>query len=90
LGFWLHYGRAELIEFATPLGPDDVPLQPVETYAFKISEGSANGWDYLKAKEGRPEPTMIKLLFQQLNFGDGTGYSDSGGTPVDIHKKKNQ
>jgi len=87
LGFWLHYGRAELLEFETPVGPDDVPLQPDETHTFKISQGSANGWDYLKEKEGRPEPKMIKLFFQELNFGDGTGYLDSGGTPVNIHKK---
>ena len=87
VGFWLHYGRPELIDFSAPVLPDDVPLQPGEKYTFKIPESSAKGWDYLREKEGRPEPKVIKLIFQGLNFGDGTGYSDTSGAPVNIHKK---
>ena len=26
-------------------------------------------------------------MFQRINFGDGTGYLDSSGAPVNIHKK---
>jgi hypothetical protein len=87
VGFWLHYGRPELIVFSTPVLPDDVPLQPGEKYIFKIPESSANGWDHLREKEGRPEPKFMKLIFQRINFGDGTGYSDTSGAPVNIHKK---
>jgi len=89
VGFWLSYGRAELIDFSAPLKPDDKPFQPGEKYTFKIPESSAKGWDYLREKEGRPEPRVMKLTFQELNFGDGTGYSDSSGAPVNIHKKIN-
>lgn len=87
VGFWLHYGRAELLDFTIPLLPDDVPLQPGEKYTFKIPESSAKGWDYLREKEGRPEPRVMKLMFQRINFGDGTGYLDSSGAPVNIHRK---
>lgn len=89
VGFWLSYGRTELIDFATALRSDDKPIQPGEKYTFKIPESSAKGWDYLREKEGRPEPRVMKLIFQQLNFGDGTGYADSSGAPVNIHTKLN-
>lgn len=85
VGFWLHYGRSQLIDFTIPVLPDDVPLRPGEKYTFKIPESSANGWDHLREKEGRPEPKVMKLIFQQINFGDGTGYSDTSGAPVNIH-----
>lgn len=77
------------MEFSTPVEPDDVPIKPSQKYTFKIPESSAKGWDYLKDKESRPEPKKLGLVFQALNFGDGTGYVDSGGTPVNIHKKIN-
>lgn len=87
VGFWLHYGRPQLIDFTMPVLPEDVPLEPGEKYTFKIPESSANGWDHLREKEGRPEPKAMKLIFQRINFGDGTGYSDTSGSPVNIHKK---
>jgi hypothetical protein len=87
IGFWLRYGRVELIKFTTPVEPTDVPIQPGETYIFKIPESSANGWDYLRGKENKSEPKKMRLIFQGLNFGDGTGYADAGGRPVDMHKK---
>jgi hypothetical protein len=87
VGFWLRYGRHELMDFSTPLNSEDIPIKPSEKYTFKIPEGSANGWDYLKEKEGRREPDILKLVFQELNFGDGTGYADTSGSVVDIHKR---
>ena len=41
---------------------------------------------------GVPKHIPIKinvknLVFQALNFGDGTGYMDTQGTPVDKHKQ---
>jgi hypothetical protein len=87
VGFWLKYGRAELLDFSAPLESDDVPLFSGEKYTLRIPEGSANGWDYLREKEGRPEPKAMKLTFQELNFGDGTGYSATSGEPVNIHRK---
>jgi hypothetical protein len=86
VGFPLRYGRIEFVNFTTPVEPDDVPIKPGATHIFKISANSATGLDYLRAKENRPEPKTIQLIFQVLNFGDGTGYTDAGGTPVDIHQ----
>ena len=86
VGFQLRYGRIELIKFTTPLEFNDVPIQPGEVHVFKIPNSSAEGWDYLREKEGKPEPKRVRLIFQLLNFGDGTGYADAGGRFVDIHK----
>jgi hypothetical protein len=89
ISFWLKYGRGELLDFSTPLQPTDIPIKPGETYTFKITESDAKGWEHLKEKEGKPEPTRIILVFQGINFGDGTGFADANGTPLDIHKKIN-
>lgn len=85
--FWMHYGRGKLVDFSTPLEKDDLPLLPGEKYTFKLAEGIAKGWDYMREKEGRPEPTRIVIQFQSINFGDGTGYDDV--KPVDTRKKMN-
>jgi hypothetical protein len=89
-GFWLAYGRGKLLDFSTPLEADDVPIQPGEKYIFKIPEASAKGWDDLREEQGWPEPTIINLIFQGLNFGDGTGYCDAGGTPVNNTRRPEQ
>lgn len=87
VGFPLRYGRIGFVKFTTPVEHDDVPIQPGGTHTFKIPTCSAKGLDYLRAKGYGPEPKRIQLIFQVLNFGDGTGYADAGGTPVDLHKQ---
>jgi hypothetical protein len=37
-GFPLRYGRTRLIDFQEPLRPEDAPLQPGESFVFKIPE----------------------------------------------------
>ena len=86
IGFPLRYGRTEFVKFTTPVEPGDVPIQTGRTHIFKIAAMQAKGWDHLRANGYRPEPRRIQLLFQVLNFGDGTGYADASGTPVDIDK----
>jgi hypothetical protein len=87
IGFPMTYGRMPLIMFSTPIESTDVPIQPGEIHVFKIRESSAKGWDALREKENKREPKRIRLIFQTINFGDGTGYADAGGTPINIHKK---
>ena len=80
VGFPLRYGRMALIDYTQPLQPDDVGIQPGETYTFKISERHLKGWEINKGN--RPEPQRVDLIFVQLNFGDGTGFNRTDGTPV--------
>lgn len=44
VGFALRYGRIQLVDYTTPLQPEDVPIQPGETHTFKITEAEAKGW----------------------------------------------
>ena len=87
LGFWFSYGRIELVDFAAPLLPDDIPIAPGEKHTFKIRESLAKGWEEQSKNEGRPEPKVLSLQFQGLNFGDGTGFVTTAGEPVNIHRK---
>jgi hypothetical protein len=80
--FPLAYGRNE-IGFATSMAtPEDIPIKPGETYAFKIHPGQVPAWEQRQREQNRPQPTRIQLVFQILSFGDGTGYMGSDGTAV--------
>ncbi len=87
LGFWFSYGRIQLVDLAEPVLADDIPIAPGEKHTFKIREGLAKGWEEQSKREGRPEPKVLNLQFEGLNFGDGTGFVTTAGEPVNIHKK---
>jgi hypothetical protein len=85
LGFPLRYGRTALIKFDSPLQPDDVPLQPGESFVFKIAETNRKAFDQLASKGQNPSQGELKkayLMFHSLNFGDKTGFGTTGGSPV--------
>ncbi len=75
-GFPLHFGTAW--DFTVLPKPEDIYLKPKETYVFKIPARWIKGWEMDK---GHPQPKKVRVIFQKLNFGDGTGFFDSGGTP---------
>ena len=81
-GFSLRYGRGQLIDYKSSLQSEDVPIKPGESYPFKIPETEAKGWKKYKARENKPEPQRLELIFVQINFGDGTGFSGTDGRPV--------
>ncbi|MFL6229834.1 MAG: hypothetical protein ACJ741_13765 [Pyrinomonadaceae bacterium] len=85
----VHYGRAALVDFNEPLQPDDIPIKPGETHIFKISELEGRGWENFSKRRNlqKEEPKKVRLVFGELNFGDGTGYTSTGGLPIDIHQK---
>ena len=84
LGFPLRYGRTALIKFDSPLQPGDVPLQPGESFVFKIAEKNLDAFDSQAVKGQRPSQFELKrayLMFHNLNFGDKTGFSMTNGSP---------
>ena len=87
VSYWIKYGRIDLISVSAPLVPEDNPISPGEKHIFKLTESDAKSWDYPKNIERVAEPKALKMLFQNLNFGDGTGFSDTSARPVDIHRK---
>ena len=58
---------------------------PNETCVLRIPEAEADGWETYRKKNNKPQPVKIGLVFQSLNFGDGTGFSDAQGTFINIH-----
>jgi len=90
MGFILRYGRIELVDYTAPLKPSDAPIQPGESYTFKIPEQNLRGWERFATKRNLPKsgPKKIQLIFNQLNFGDGTGYQALDGKPVNIHEEQ--
>lgn len=80
--FPLYYGRDELGDIRTKAEPTDIPIQPGESVSLKIHPSMLNAWDYKRKKENRPFPKHLKVTFQFLNFGDGSGYVGTGGTAL--------
>ena len=87
--FPLSYGRDDLLDFNTPLQPDDVPIKPSESFTFKIPDQLLQGWKRYAVRRGVAKDALkkVRLRFQSLNFGDGTGFTSTDGLPIDIHKK---
>lgn len=88
IGFPLRYGRAELVHFGEPLRPEDTPIQPGESYVFKIPESDMEAFESgaASANLAHSEIRRVYLFFGQINFGDGTGFGGTGGKPKNIRK----
>lgn len=80
--FPLYYGRDELGGITTKAEPTDVPIKPGESVSLKIDPSMLDAWDYKRKKENRPFPKHLKVEFQFLSFGDGTGYIGTGATAL--------
>lgn len=88
LGLTVYYGRAELGDLISKPGADDVPIKPGETYTFTIHPGEVGGWEIAIREGAHPQPTQVKLVFQSLSFGDGTGLFGSDGHPYPPPRKQ--
>ena len=82
--FPIEYGRDELISFDEPIQSTDVPIRPGESVFFKIPEENLGPFERYASKKQLPlsEIKKVYLIFHLLNFGDKTGFSDTGGSPV--------
>ena len=52
---------------------DDVPIKPGESKVFKLDPNQVLSWDKRRREKGYRLPTKVKIMFQLLSFGDGTG-----------------
>ena len=80
-GFPLKYGNWGLVDPDKRPEPEDVPINPGESYVFKLSERDVKGWRGFKARTRQANPKKIVLVFTSLRFGDGTGFVTTGGIP---------
>ena len=84
----LRYGRINFIDHHTTPLPSDVPIQPGETYTFKIPEPEQRGWEWHKKNEHTPDPKKLILQFGSLSFGDGTGYDTLQAVPYPYRRNR--
>lgn len=76
------YGRPELSDFEGRPTPEDVPIQPGETYIMKVPENQMRGWESARDRRKWSEPKKFRIKFRSLHYGDGTGFTSSAGLPV--------
>jgi hypothetical protein len=75
------YGRAAIANGETPKA-DDLPIKPGSTVVLKVDENTLKGWDEARQAGLVPSPIRgVRLIFQDLVFGDGTGFEGVTGTP---------
>src|SRR5205085_7879612 len=48
VGYSLTYGNVKLHDFENRLGLEDVPIQPGESYVFRLPENRWRGWEQAK------------------------------------------
>jgi hypothetical protein len=85
IGFSVRYGRETLNVFEQELGrakPEDVPIEPGAIYIFRFAKTRADAWEDFIVKEKRAQPKKVRVRFQELNFGDGTGFRTVEGVPL--------
>jgi hypothetical protein len=82
LSFTFRYGRPELYVIENRANPEDVPIQPGETYVIRSPQGLAAGWEKFRGKYKKSHPKKLGIEFHALNYGDGTGFETLGGLPV--------
>jgi hypothetical protein len=78
-GAHLYYGQHSIFgEWKGIAQPEDVSIKPNETIVLTLGT-QADGWDKRSKIENLPQPNKLEIVFQELNFGDGTGFVGSSG-----------
>jgi hypothetical protein len=85
LTFTLRYGnvRFQQSQTAKPLS-DDIPIAPKATYTFVIKEQEQQDYQAWLERNQKTDPTKLELILNHLSFGDGTGFTTTGGLPFPI------
>jgi hypothetical protein len=88
IAYRLHYGRIELISFREPVRPDDVPILPGGVAVISAPAVHVENWKRSRARGTLTNPKRIEFLFQQINFGDGTGFLGTDGGPIPSRRER--
>jgi hypothetical protein len=86
--FRLKYGRDALFSLKEPVRSDDVPIHPGGVVVLRAYENSVEAWRLLRARGERTNPKKIEFRFNDLNFGDGTGFLGGVGKPMPEVKER--
>ncbi|HVG34205.1 MAG TPA: hypothetical protein VM911_14035 [Pyrinomonadaceae bacterium] len=81
-GFPVQYGSIALGPVRFKSRPEDVPLNPGETFVYKLSDSLVESWERAQQRDNRPDATKLVLVLQALSFGDGTGFAGTDGVAL--------
>jgi hypothetical protein len=90
IGWSLLYGRSDLVDVTAPLKPTDVPIKPGETHVFTIAERFVTAWEGMEREGEVTQPKRVQVVFQLVNFGDGTGFWGGTAAPLPHPKKSSR
>ena len=79
--FNVNFGRSELIDADVRPNADDKPLLPKETYTFVIPAKKQIAWEAWQKRNDKFDVPKLEIIFSHLSFGDGTGFTSTGGVP---------
>lgn len=82
----LRFGDSKFLNFAGGAKAEDPSIPPGETRVLKV-EDPLDWSEYSRGMPHWPRPKQLVLRFQEINFGDGTGFSTTGGVPWPAPKK---
>jgi hypothetical protein len=88
VGVPLRYGRGELVDYAEPVRSDDVPILPGESAVIKVEADTVSDWKKVRGRGGYLNPGKLRFEFQEINYGDGTGFVGPEGSPVPMHRER--
>ncbi|MFY9620731.1 MAG: hypothetical protein WAM70_04570 [Pyrinomonadaceae bacterium] len=88
MGHDLLYGRGGLISITEPIRPSDIPIAQGETHVFTMPERYVRGWTRAMRDHNLRQPKKVQIVFQFINFGDGTGYWGGTAAPLPNPSKK--
>ncbi|HYO07023.1 MAG TPA: hypothetical protein VER14_08565, partial [Phototrophicaceae bacterium] len=89
--FPLYFGRRELSSaYDDKPTNEDVPIIPNESYTFKLHKSPIIGLKKGHELTGLPFPKVFELVFIDLTFKDGTGFTIKPGDykKAEPYKKK--
>jgi hypothetical protein len=69
---------------------EDKAILPGETVVLRVTDSQADGRDKTSKIERKAQPTKLSIIFQQLNFGDGTGFWGITGAAWPVDKRVSQ
>jgi hypothetical protein len=86
--FILRYGQHSVLDDSKGrAAPEDIPLKPGGTCILGLEDQQARGWEIRKEWEKWSPPKKVLIEFEQLNFGDGTGFLGGNGAPWPLPKR---
>ncbi len=75
----LYFGRRELITYGNVANSDDPSLKPGESLLFAVGKRFVDAYRRARRDTHQSIPERYELVFQALNFGDGTGFWGTTG-----------